>query len=236
MNGQCDCAVDPTRPCQDDLEHDCVDKDRDGLCDCPDYNKDGRCDYTDRDRDGLNDCEEIFVGSARNGFDTDADGLPDWMEVHSQSNPVSDDRLEDLDWDQTPNGEEVLAGTDPWCNESAIRSLNSYRYQVEKTRVAEGTTCYRFDIGNITLVPTVKNTKADYPGNGWNRILYFIGEVSFDDPNAFPSYRVACVMVRYEPEGNYRNPPSGRILLDEKDFVSTAKFDAAKDCIWPKGQ
>lgn len=235
MNGQCDCAVDNTRPCQDELEHDCVDNDGDGLCDCPDYNKDERCDYNDRDQDGLNDCEEIFVGSAKNGYDTDADGLPDWIEVHSQSNPVSDDRLEDLDWDQTPNGEEVLAGTDPWCNESAVRSLGSYRYDVKKTQVAEGTTCYSFDIGNITLVPTISNTEADYPGNGWNRILFYIGEVSFDDPNAFPSYRVACVMVRYEPEGNYRNPPSGRILLNEKDFVSTAKFDAAKNCIWPRG-
>jgi hypothetical protein len=157
------------------------------------------------------------------------------LEAHAQSNPVNDDRLEDLDWDKTRNGEEVLAGTDPWCNESAIRSLGSYRYVVEKTQDNEGTACYEFDIGNIALVPTVTNPDADFPGNGWNRILFFIGEVSFDDPSAFPLYRVACVMVRYEPDGNYRNPPSGRIVLKEKNFVSTSDFDATEDCIWPTG-
>jgi hypothetical protein len=235
MNGQCDCTVDTERPCQDTLGHDCVDKNRDGLCDCPDYDGDGRCDYTDRDRDALDDCEELYLGTARNGYDSDADGLPDWLEVHAESNPVSDDRLTDLDWDQTPDGAEVLSGTDPWCNESAIRSLVSYQYQVEKIRSKEGTTCYSFDIGNITLVPTATNPRGDYPGNGWNRLLFFIGEVSFDDPDAFPLYRVACVMARYEPDGNYRNPPSGRVSLKESDFVSTAQFRPEIHCIWPKG-
>ncbi|MBN1656629.1 MAG: VWA domain-containing protein [Deltaproteobacteria bacterium] len=236
MNGQCDCVVDDEQPCHDDLGHDCVDEDGDGLCDCPDADRDERCDYDDRDQDGLNDCEEIFIGSAKNGYDTDADGLPDWLEQHAQSNPVSDDRLQDLDWDQTLNGEEVLAGTDPWCNESATRSLGSYRYVVEKLHDDQGTTCYSFKIGNITLVPSATNPNADFPGNGWNRILFFIAEVSFDDPGAFPIYRVACVMVRYEPDGNYRNPPSGRVSLREKDFVSAGAFNATKDCIWPKAR
>jgi hypothetical protein len=235
MDRQCDCVVDEDLPCHDDQGHDCVDADSDGLCDCPDIDGDERCDYDDRDHDGLNDCEELFLGSAKNGYDSDADGLPDWLEAHADGDPVSDDRLEDLDQDLTRNGEEVLAGTDPWCNESGTRSLASYRYVVEKVKDDEGTTCYSFDIGNITLVPTTINPDADYPGNGWNRILFFIGEVSFDDPDSFPLYRVACVMVRYEPEGNYRNPPSGRIVLKEKNFVSTTDFDPDEDCIWPTG-
>jgi hypothetical protein len=233
MDDVCDCVIDPERPCQDDLGHDCLDGDSDGWCDCPDRDQDGRCDYEDRDRDGLNDCEEVFLGTAQNGDDSDADGLPDRLEVYRRSDPVEPDRLQDVDWDQTSNGTEVLSGTDPWCDESRFRSLVSYRHEVDTVGLFEGVTCYEFDIGNITLVPTSPNPAAAYPGNGWNRILFFAGEVSFDDPESFPSYRIACAMARYEPDGNYKNPPSGRIRLMEKDFIDASEFDETEHCIWP---
>ena len=72
-----------------------------------------------------------------------------------------------------------------------------------------------------------------YPGNGWNRVLVYAGEVAFDDPDAFPAYRVACVMARYELNGNYREPASGRVRLQNEDFIPLEEFDAERDCIWP---
>ena len=248
-DGTCDCVVDPDTPCADALGHDCVDNDVDGLCDCPDFDDDGRCDYPDRDGDGLNDCQEIFFGTAQNGNDTDADGLPDWREVRALSNPTEKDWLTDADWDQTQNGTEVLAGTDLWCDDSGVRSLVSYQYDLDTLGLVGGKSCYSFTVSNITLVPTLPKVQEElpgsfwarpevgavpYPGNGWNRVLIFFGEVSFDDPESFASYRVACVMARYEPEGNYKSPPSGRVTLTDADFVDAREeFDADTHCIWP---
>ncbi len=232
-NGVCDCEVDPDVPCHDDAGHDCLDEDEDGWCDCPDLNRDERCDYDDKDLDGLNDCEEVFYGTAQNGDDSDADGLPDWMEVHVQSDPVEADRSDDVDWDHTPNGTEVLSGTDPWCDESRFRSLVSIQNRVDTVGLFEGVTCYDFEVKNITVLPTAGNPADLYPGNGWNRILLYAGEVSFDAPDSYPFYRIACVMVRYDPDGNYKNPPSGRIRLTEEDFIDASEFDEEEHCIWP---
>ncbi len=249
VDGVCDCVTDPDRVCADALGHDCVDEDVDGLCDCPDVNDDGKCDYADRDGDGLNDCQELFYGTAYNGDDTDADGLPDWREIRALSNPTEKDWLTDDDWDQTQNGTEVLASTDLWCDDSSVRSLVSYQYDLDTRGLIGGKSCYSFEVRNITLVPTLPRLQEEfpdldrrrpevganpYPGNGWNRILIFFGEVSFDDPESFAAYRVACVMARYEPEGNYKNPPSGRVHLTDADFVDAREdFDVDTHCIWP---
>jgi len=233
LDGMCDCVADPDEQCADPLGHDCVDADMDRLCDCPDLNGDGLCEYPDRDGDGLTDCEEVFFGTAQHGNDTDADGLPDWLEVRAEVNPTEDDRLLDADLDRSNNGGEVLANTDAWCDESSVRSLTSARYSLDTLGLSDGRSCYSFDVNNITLVPTAPNPAARYPGNGWNRILLFAGEVSFDDPDAFAQYRIACVMVGYEPDGNYKNPPSGRVVLTADDFVDAGDFNADMHCIWP---
>ena len=232
-DGRCDCETNPMMNCADDFGNDCVDSNGDGYCDCPDDDRDGFCDYRDRDRDGMHDCEEAFSGTSPNGLDTDGDGLPDGTEVRYQTNPIAADRVEDADWDLLRNGSEVLATTDPWCDDSAIRSLVAYRYTVDNLGLRGGSTCYAFDIGNITVVPTAPNGQEDWPGNGWNRIMLYAGEVSFDDPDAIATYRVACVMVSYEPDGGFKNPPSGRIGLRNEDFRDLEEFDEARDCIWP---
>ncbi len=233
FDGVCDCVTNPELICLDDAGHDCLDGDADGACDCPDLNGDGRCDYGDRDADGLNNCEEVFFGTAQNGTDTDADGLPDFLEVRAEVNPgVADDML-DLDLDGMLNGPEVLAGTDPSCDDAPIRSQVAYRYQTETRELANGQTCYDFQVSNITLVPSPENPDATFPGNGWNRILVYAGEVAFDDPDSFPSYRVACIMMGYSADGDLRNPPSGRIRLTEEDFIPAGEFDASRHCIWP---
>lgn len=246
-NDEPDCVpYDPIPPkaCANGEGQDCVDEDEDGLCDCPDRDRDGRCDYEDRDADRIHDCEEVFWGTAQLGVDTDADGLPDLTEVRFQTNPSKYDIQEDLDADATPNGTEVIAQTDPICDDAAARSRTSYRYTIEQRGLEDASTCYDFDISNITLVPTLDRagfTSEDgaalssnlYPGDGWNRVLIYAGEVAFDDPRAFARYRVACVMASYSPDGNFKSPPSGQVRLKSSDFKLATDFDAERDCIYP---
>lgn len=231
-DGVCDCESDPELTCVED-GRDCIDEDDDGFCDCPDRDGDGLCDYDDRDGDGLHDCEEVFYGTAQNGADSDADGLPDPIEARFRTNPVEVDKIGDLDADRTSNGIEVLSNTDPVCDDSAVRSRTAYQYTLQERELDQGRTCYDFDIQNITLVPTLENPDADYPGNGWNRVLIYAGGVAFDSPGSFASYRVACVMANYYPDGNYKNPPSGRVSLTESDFVEVADFDPDEHCKSP---
>lgn len=232
-DGVCDCVDDPLRECVGETERDCVDEDEDGWCDCPNKNDEGECVFADSDGDGLHDCEEVFYGTAQRGNDTDADGLPDRTEIRFDTNPAKFDVQGNLDSDQTSNQIEVLSNTNPRCEDAVFRSEVAYRYDLSSSGLREGRSCYDFEIDNVTLVPTLENDEERYPGNGWNRILIYAGEVAFDDPNSFASYRVACVMASYTPEGNYKNPPSGLAKLSGDDFVEVRDFDPERDCIWP---
>ncbi len=234
-DGTCDCVDDPDDPCHDDMGHDCVDADMDGACDCPDRDMDGRCDYRDRDRDELNDCEEVLFGTAQRGIDTDADGFVDVTEVRFQTSPGENDVQEDLDADKTLNGIEIQAGTNPSCPDAALRSRAAYRYELRELGIDDSRTCYDFTVSNITLLPTLANDVDVYPGNGWNRIYFYAGEVAFDDPEAFARYRIACVQAAYNPDGNVRNPPSGRFALTEEDFHDVLEFDPDVHCRMPEG-
>ncbi|MEM1414339.1 MAG: VWA domain-containing protein [Myxococcota bacterium] len=204
----------------------------DGICDCPDENADGLCDYVDRDRDLLTDCEEQLFGTRQTSYDSDADAVPDLFEVLRGGAPSDPDSL-DVDFDDARDNDELLASTDPLCDESGIRSRIAVLTDLESQGTAAGRTCYDFEVRNLTLVPTLPNEDAAYPGNGWNRVLVYASETSFDDPEAVGDYRVACVMVRYEPDGNFKNPPSGRLRLTDEDFADAELFDPDTDCIWP---
>ncbi len=247
-DGACDCLADPNSDCMDAAGHDCLDVDLDGWCDCPDLDLDGFCDWEDSDGDRLRDCEEIFFGSSSNGTDSDADGLPDTLEVRFRTSPVEDDASGDLDFDLTPNGTEVMSATDPLCDDSAFRSNAAYRYRIEKRGLVGASTCYDFQVSNITLVPTLQNPAAEIPGNGWNRVLIYAGEVAFDDPKTFATYRVACVEASYIADGDYKNPPSGRMTVGGQDpvdgplvdpdawkgkFVDVREFDPRLHCLRP---
>ena len=70
-------------------------------------------------------------------------------------------------------------------------------------------------------------------GDGRNRILVFAGEVAFDDPDAYADFRVACVEPRFAIPGNFKNPPSGKLVLTEADFVPVRALDLARDCRRP---
>ena len=232
-DGTCDCADDPNTECMDGAGHDCIDENEDGYCDCRDADGDGRCDYNDRDNDGLHDCEEVFLGTSKKKKDFDDDGLLDFEEIRANTNPSEGDLQDNYDADSTSNQIEVLSNTDPNCDDAQFRSEAAYRYNLSKADIDGSQSCYDFRVDNITLVPTMENPDARYPGNGWNRILIYSGEVAFDDPTAFATYRIACVMANYYPEGNYKNPPSGRVKLTKDDFVEVRNFDPDKHCKWP---
>jgi hypothetical protein len=235
-DGVCECKNDDLRECVGDTNRDCVDRDDDGWCDCRDRNEEGECQFTDTDGDGLHDCEEVFLGTAQRGNDTDADGLPDRVEARFDTNPAKEDLREDPDSDRTVNEIEVLANTTPRCDDSRFRSRISYQYDISSTGFEDSKSCYDFEIDNMTLVPTLVGGGGgdrEYPGDSWNRILLYAGEVAVDDPNSFATYRVACVMARYDPRNNYRDPPSGEVQLDESDFVEVRNFEPDEHCVWP---
>ncbi|MDX9720750.1 MAG: VWA domain-containing protein [Myxococcota bacterium] len=234
LDGRCDCVDNVDEPCLDELGHDCLDADEDGFCDCPDRNADGRCDYSDTDGDGLHDCEELLYGTAQRGADSDADGVPDPVEVRFGTNPGERDHARDSDFDRISNANEINAGTNPLCDDNELRPRVAYRYQLLETGLKTNQSCYQFGISNITLVPTLARESSEvFPGNGMNRIMVYAGEVAFDDPNSFAAYRVACVLAAYQPEGGYKNPPSGLVKLTEEDFVPVDQFNPLTHCKAP---
>lgn len=233
QNGVCDCAEQADETCPYGGDLDCVDADADGMCDCPDADQDGFCDYADQDGDGLHDCEEILVGTARNGVDSDADGIPDPIEFRFRTNPAEIDDDTDRDTDSTLNAIEIISGTNPLCEDTDMRWQMAYRYRIEQEPLDDARACYSWEVGNVTVVPTLRNPGEQYPGNGWNRIIVWAGEVAFDDPRAFASFRLACAMAAYDANGDYKNPPSGRIQFTPEDFIEVSDFDPDQHCKWP---
>jgi von Willebrand factor type A domain len=237
-DGLCDCGDDAPGSC-------CVDADEDGLCDCIDLDEDGICDpenYVDGDGDGLFDCEERYTGTSRNGADTDGDGLVDFLELRFGTSPDINDLTDDLDWDAVNNGEEVRTGTDPLLSSFKGRSKQAYRYNIQESPIKNGITCYDFTVKNISLTEVLDGSEDDAtigPGaqgySGTNRILFFAGEVPFDDLQSYARFRVACVTASYQFDGNYKNPPSGTMALQDDDFVNLSEFDPLVDCIPPGG-
>ena len=174
------------------------------------------------------------------GPDTDGDGLPDFLELRFGTAPDLDDVLDDQDWDVVPNGEEVRAGTDPDHAAEEGRFDGAVRYKLEALPWEPGRTCYAFEVSNLTLVELAEGPEGEPAtgpaGQGWtgnNRILVLTGLVPFDDQDSIPSYQVACVEATVREEGNYRNPPSGRMALGLEDFVPLASFDPATHCVLP---
>ena len=188
----------------------------------------------DADGDGLTDCEEIYIGTSQTTADTDHDGLPDRLELRAGTNPTRADVTDDFDWDRTRNGVEARSGIDPLCDDAALRSLLAYDYRIEALEPRDGrANCQAFSVGRVTLMPTADNGDARYPGNGWNRVLFFVGEGAFDDPQTIAGWRIACVEARYEALGDVKEPASGEFALTDADFQPAAHFDPEVHCVRP---
>jgi len=240
-SGVCDCEEDPELTC-------CEDEDDDGLCDCIDEDDDQICDpanYADEDGDGLVDCEERYAGTNRAGPDSDGDGLIDFLELRFGTSADIHDVADDFDWDLVPNGEEVRTATDPRFASTTGRHELAYRYSVDESAMSGGSTCYSFEVSNITLtemIPDAEPTSgpAAQGYSGANRVLVYVGEVPFDDLESYARFRVGCVEARYWTAVNedgeqvqYKDPPGGRMKLADEDFVDIDAFDPTTDCRKP---
>ncbi|MEL6184839.1 MAG: VWA domain-containing protein, partial [Myxococcota bacterium] len=179
-------------------------------------------DRVDTDGDGLLDCEERFAGTNRLRVDTDGDRFPDLLELQGGTNPVVDDTLVDLDFDAARNGAELRGHSDPNDEDADIRSQLSYRYEIiergpsdlapndpRQADLAQGRACYDVRVENITLAPTV---------DGRNRILLWLAETPFDDPEALGIFRVGCIEQVFLPP-DLRNPPFPEVFLPEEEEV-----------------
>jgi len=90
--------------------------------------------------------------------------------------------------------------------------------------------------GDTTVVPPLPPIQSPVGqlGDGNNRILIYAGEVSFDDPNGFADFRIACLEPRFVMPGNYKDPPSGKLVLTEADFHLVRDFDPTRHCVRPR--
>ncbi len=110
----------------------------------------------DSDRDGLTDCEESILFSDPLYFDTDDDGILDILEVKNSTDPLTNDKYEDLDGDGRANGTEIKLHTNSRINDMELFELKSYKYNIEiEDRTPEGIYCYRVNINNVSLIKTL---------------------------------------------------------------------------------
>ncbi len=194
----------------------------------------GCLEQEDADGDGLLDCEEVYLGTSSTAADTDQDGLPDRLEARGATSPVQPDDLDDLDWDHTSNGVEVRSGGDPGCDDAAVRSLTAMDAVVRDEGLVGALRCHSFSFADMTLLPTAAPEGEEA---GWNRILIYAGETSFDEPGTFAGWRVACLEARYRlnegPGTDQKTPPSGVVDFEEADFVDLQAFSPDENCQRP---
>ena len=106
--------------------------------------------------------------------------------------------------------------TDPLSAEGGSLSDQAYRFKIslEPVANAKGQQCYRFNVDNVLLVPTLDTGQ----GAGVNRFLLSVSQVGGDQLDGPPIYKVARFTARY-PLGGIKDPPDGIIPLTPADFV-----------------
>ncbi len=177
----------------------------------------------DTDCDGINDCDEQLIGSNASSQDTDNDGMPDGIEWQLGTQAASDDRLLDPDADGLLNFMEVRMHTNPLVPDIENLTQIAYRYDLHSDGPPEsdGRQCYRFRIDNVSLMPTLADTRDGGTGRGagFNDIYLALTMVPADDPTAKTLVRSARYIARY-PVGGIKSPPDGVIHVEPADLVA----------------
>jgi len=190
----------------------------------------------DSDQDGLLDCDEQLLGSDAHAVDTDGDGIPDLVEWLAGTNVASNDMLIDTDGDGLLNEQEIRMHVDPHTVDVNDLAQQAYRYHITQLPqgtapddlevnpfgqalstgqvMANGATCYTFEVDNVLLVPT-----QDLGGGpGLNPILLSYSEVPQDDPDSAPILHIAHLAAGYPLKG-IKEPPDGVLPVSPSDFV-----------------
>jgi len=188
------------------------------------YRPDEACvDQQDSDGDGMRYCEEALYGTDDKLVDTDADGFPDTMEIRLGMDPLRNDSIEDLDSDGQPNADELLFHSHPGRSDEALWDDHRYWYEMWPLEDDAGDRkCYGFEIRHLTLVTT---RDRNGPGSrGFNDIVIWFDQASYDDPLDPGRFKAACVRAQYiEPD--YKIPLGGEIELSNDDFVHPGMLD-----------
>ncbi len=179
--------------------------------------------FEDADGDGLMRCEEALYGTDDKMVDTDLDGFPDLVEVRMGTDPTRDDTTEDPDSDGKRNMDELLYHSHPMRSDPELFRERRYWYEMtEGAGSTEARTCYAFDIRYVSLVTTLdRNGPAS---RGYNDVLIWFNQASFDNPMDPGVFRVACVRAQYIAP-DYKIPIQGTITLTDQDFVEPTMLD-----------
>ncbi len=179
--------------------------------------------YEDADGDGLMRCEEALYETDDKMVDTDLDGFPDLSEVRLGTDPLRDDTSEDPDSDGKRNMDELLYHSHPLRSDPDLFREHRYWYDMaDGPSSTEARPCYAFDIKYVSLVTTLDR---DGPASrGYNDILIWFNQASFDNPMDPGIFRVACVRAQYIAP-DYKIPFQGKLQLTDADFVEPTMLD-----------
>jgi hypothetical protein len=183
----------------------------------------------DKDVDGLHDCEEQALGANSHRADSDGDNFIDALEARFGTN-FNDPGTPtvDTDRDGTPDGEEIITGTDPLSAEPN-RDL-AYVYQPLSAAAATvaGTTCANFNVSNVQLVET-RATATTAAGD--NRLCLYIEQLpqNVSSASSEPTVTKTCSVANYHHQNGaeFKNPAGGIIRINPADFKPTICASAA---------
>jgi hypothetical protein len=179
----------------------------------------------DSDGDGLCYCEEQLYRTDDKLVDSDSDGFPDIYEIRFGTDPLLMDTTGDLDSDGHRNADELLFHSHPGRADPTLYDDHRYWYELDKVENDdEDRQCHRFDIRHITLVTTKDRDPNMAASKGFNDILIWFNQSSYDDPLDPGMFRVACVRAQYIAP-DYKIPWSGEVTLTDEDFVAPYELD-----------
>jgi hypothetical protein len=175
------------------------------------------------------DCDEQLLGSKPTTEDSDSDGIPDGVEWRLGGQPATDDLQTDPDNDGVKTGLELRMHSDPLAQDSTALASGGYRYHLEAEGPPDptGRQCYRVQVDNVLLAPTLAylpdaGTDGGLAprGAGFNDLYMAYSLVPTDDPGG----KTLTRQLRYRharfPIGGIKSPVDGVIRVAPEDFIS----------------
>lgn len=181
----------------------------------------------DSDCDGLFDCDEQLIGTNGLRTDSDDDGVPDPIEWQLGTQASSDDLEQDPDSDGLTSRAEVRLHHDPFAVDNSKLSVSGYRYQLREDGPVEesGRQCFRFRVENISLAPTLADTRDGGTGRGagFNDIYFSLAMIPGDNPTGRTLTRTFRTQVARFPVGGIKSPVDGVIRVEPEDLIDRCR-------------
>lgn len=158
----------------------------------------------DRDLDGLTDCDEELLGTDPTLVDSDGDGMPDFLEVHLGTDYLEADAQRDSDGDGIPNGDEIVAHSDPRSTDTGAHLSHGYRYEIEDEGVQRE--LFAVQPRRLTGVEITAMTGGTTAGVGtlfWDAEQSTLQWQDAGDPEPGPAIAVEASGTYALPSGSY---------------------------------